>query len=106
MKIITVSACSTGIASTYMAAEALELAGKAHGREVLSETQGTLGIENRVSDADAQTADIIILARDIKIQGMDRFEGKPVLEVGVAEAIRNADDVIQKAEEMAAANKK
>ena len=105
MEIIVISACSTGIASTYMAAEALELAGKTHGHEELSETQGTLGIENKVSDADAQAADIIILARDIKIQGMDRFEGKPILEVGVAEAIRNADEVIRQAEEMVAASK-
>jgi len=100
MKIVVVTACSTGVASTYMAAESLQLAGEARGHTVLAETQGTIGIEDEVSRADAQSADIIILARDIKIQGMDRFEGKEVLEVGVAEAIRKADEVIRHAEEI------
>ena len=98
MKIIVVSACSTGIASTYMAAESLELAGKAREHEVLAETQGTIGIENKISNADAQSADVIILARDIKVEGLGRFKGKPILEIGVVEAIKKADEVIQKAE--------
>jgi len=101
MKIVVVSACSTGVASTYMAAEALELAGKARGHSVLAETQGTIGIENEISRADAQAADIIIFARDIRIQNEERFDGKKILEVGVAEAIRKADEVIRRAEEMA-----
>ena len=100
MKIVIVSACSTGIASTYMASEALELAGKKRGHQILAETQGTLGIENEVSESDAQDADVIILARDIKIQGMDRFQGKEILEIGVAEAIRKAEEVIRRAEEL------
>lgn len=100
MKIVIVSACSTGVASTYMASEALEMAGKKRGHQVLAETQGTLGIENEVSMDEAQEADVIILARDIKIQGMDRFLGKQVLEVGVAEAIRKAEEVISRAEEL------
>jgi len=100
MKIVVISACSTGVASTYMASEALELAGKARGHQVLAETQGTIGIENKISTADAQSADIIILARDIKIQGMARFDGKKILEVGVAEAIRKAESIIKRAEDL------
>lgn len=100
MKIVVVSACSTGVASTYMASEALELAAKARGHEVLAETQGTIGIENEVSFDDAQSSDIIILARDIKILGLERFEGKKILEVQVGEAIRKAAEVIQRAEKM------
>ena len=100
MKIIVISACSTGIASTYMAAEALEMAGKNRGHEVIAETQGTIGIENKISNTDAQSADIIILARDIKIRGMDRFEGKKILEVGVSEAIRKAESIIKQAEDL------
>jgi fructose-specific PTS system IIB-like component len=105
MKIVVVSACSTGVASTYMASESLELAAKKRGHQVLAETQGTIGIENEVSMSEAQSSDVIILARDIKIQGMERFAGKPVLEVGVMEAIRKAEEVIFKAEKLVAEGK-
>lgn len=98
MKIIIVCACSTGIASTYMAAEALEMAAKKRGHEVKAETQGTIGIENEVSYEDAQKADIVIFARDIKIQRSERFEGRIILEVGVAEAIRKSNEIIIRAE--------
>lgn len=98
MKFVIVSACSTGVASTYMAAEALESAAKKRGHEVLAETQGALGVENKISYVDAQAADVVILARDIKIQHIDRFEGRPIYEVGVAEAIRKADEIIYRIE--------
>lgn len=98
MKIAIISACSAGIASTYMAAESLELAAKKRGHKALVETQGTIGIENKISNQDAQSSDIVIIARDIKIQGMDRFKGLKIIEVGVAEAIRKADSIIAQAE--------
>jgi fructose-specific phosphotransferase system IIB component len=101
MKIVIVSACSAGIASTYMAAEALELAAKKRGHEAHAETQGTLGIENEISPAIAQGADVVILATDVAIQKRERFAGKPILEVGVAEAIRHAEAVILRAEQVA-----
>jgi fructose-specific PTS system IIB-like component len=103
MKFVVVSACSTGVASTYMAAEALELAAKKRGHEVISETQGTIGIENKISYKDAQEADAVILARDISIQEKERFSGRPTFEVGVAEAIRKADEVITRVEKEVAA---
>jgi fructose-specific phosphotransferase system IIB component len=103
MKIVIVSACSAGIASTYMAAEALELAAKKRGHEAHAETQGTLGIENEISPAIAQGADVVILATDVAIQKRERFAGKPILEVGVAEAIRHAEAVILRAEQVAGA---
>ncbi len=98
MKIAIVSACSAGIASTYMAAESLELAAKKKGHTAYVETQGTIGIENAISLKDAQSADVVIIARDIKIQGMERFKGRKIIEVGVAEAIRKADLIIERAE--------
>ncbi len=98
MKLVVVTACSTGIASTYMAAEALERAAKNRGHEVISETQGTIGIENKISFEVAQTADAVILARDIKIQEMERFSGLPTFEVGVVEAIRKAEEIITRIE--------
>jgi len=101
MKIVIVSACSAGIASTYMAAEALELAARKRGHEAHAETQGTLGIENEISSADALAADAVIFAADVVIQRRERFAGKPILEVGVAEAIRHADAVIRRVEQAA-----
>ncbi len=101
MKIVIVSACSAGIASTYMAAEALELAAKKRGHEAHAETQGTLGIENEISQVIAHAADVVVFAADVVIQRRERFAGKPTLEVGVAEAIRHADAVIARAERAA-----
>ena len=98
MRIAVISACSAGIASTYMAAEALELAARGRGHWVKAETQGTMGIENRITSQEAQEVDVVVLAADIKVRDMRRFAGKPVYEVGVARAIRHADQVIQDVE--------
>lgn len=101
MKIIGVTACPTGIAHTYMAAEALERAAKARGHVIKVETQGSMGLENALSDAEVQLAEVVILAVDMKVDGMERFADKPVLKVGVAEAIRKPDEVLNRAEELA-----
>jgi fructose-specific PTS system IIB-like component len=98
MKIAVLSACSAGIASTYMAAEALEKAAKALGHEVKAETQGTIGIENKITGKEAKTFDIVIIAADIKIRDLERFKDKPTFRVGVADAIRNADKILSKIE--------
>jgi len=100
MRIAIVSACSAGIASTYMAAEALELAARKRGHWVKAETQGTLGIENEISAKEAASVDLVIFANDIQLRKIERFAGKPRLEVGVAEAIRHAEKVIERAEQM------
>ena len=90
MKILAVTACPTGIAHTYMAAEQLERMGKALGHDIKVETQGAMGIENRLTEADIKGAEALILAADVSIEGRDRFEGIPkVLEVPVQQAIRN-----------------
>jgi fructose-specific phosphotransferase system IIB component len=101
MRIAIVSACSAGIASTYMAAEALEIAARRRQHWVKAETQGTLGIENEISPQEAASVDVVIFAADIMIQKKERFTGKPVLEVGVAAAIRQAEAVIDRAEKLA-----
>lgn len=101
MIIAIVTACSVGIASTYMAAEALEEAAKKRGHQAYVETQGTIGIENEIPVSIARKADIVIFANDIAIQKKERFAGKIILEVGVAEAIHKADKVIIRAEEKA-----
>lgn len=94
MKIVAVTACPTGIAHTYMAAEKLERAGRKLGHEVKVETQGSMGIENALSPADVAAADVVLLAAGIAVRDRGRFEGKRVVEVAVQEAIRNAEGVL------------
>lgn len=97
MKIVAVTACPTGIAHTYMAAEQLEKAAKAAGHDIKVETQGAMGIENELSLKDIAAADVAIFAVDIEVEKVDRFEGLQTLRVGVAEAIKNPKGVLAKA---------
>lgn len=94
-KIVGVTACPTGIAHTYMAAEALEKAGTEKGYLVKIETQGT-STDNRLTEAEIAEADVVILACDKKIS-LDRFAGKKVLSVPSSKAIKNAPQVIEDA---------
>ena len=77
-KIIAVTACPSGVAHTYMAAEALESAAKAKGWEVKVETQGSIGLENELTAEDVASADMVILTKDIGI----KFEVKWFTEFG------------------------
>jgi len=94
MRIVAVTACPTGIAHTYMAAEKLERAAKKLGWAVKVETQGSMGIENALSAADVAAADVVLLAAGIAVRDRERFDGKRVVEVTVQEAIRNAEGVL------------
>ena len=105
MRIAIVSACSTGIASTYMAAEALEIAARKQGHWAKVETQGTIGIENKITKEEVQSVDAVIFATDIKIRERGRFTGKPIFEVKVNEAIHRADDVIKRVAELVSQQK-
>lgn len=90
MKIVAVTACPTGIAHTYMAAEQLERTGEKLGHQVKVETQGAMGIENALTAEDFLGAEAVILAADIPVMGRDRFKGIPILlEVPVQLAIKN-----------------
>ena len=97
MKIVAVTACPTGIAHTYMAAEQLEKAAKAAGHQISVETQGAMGIENELSGKDIKEADVAIFAVDIEVEKKQRFDGKKVIRVGVSEAIKNPKGVLAKA---------
>jgi fructose-specific phosphotransferase system IIB component len=97
MKIVAVTACPTGIAHTYMAAEQLEKAAKAAGHQISVETQGAMGIENELSGKDIKEADVAIFAVDIEVEKKQRFDGKKVVRVGVSEAIKNPKGVLAKA---------
>lgn len=96
MNIVGITACPTGIAHTYMAAERLEKAGKKMGLTVKIETQGAMGIENELTEADIREAAAVIFAVGIAIQKKDRFEGKKIYEIGVQEAIKNAEAILLK----------
>lgn len=99
-KIVGVTACSAGIAHTYMAAESLEKAGEEKGYDIKIETQGSIGVENALTQEEIEQADVVILAVEINID-MSRFFGKRVLRVRASEAMKNAQGVIETALEKA-----
>ena len=96
MKIVAVTACPTGIAHTYMAAEQLEKTAKKLGHTIKVETQGALGIENELSQADIDTADVAIFATDIAIEQSQRFARIRKVEVPVQTVLKDAVAVFQK----------
>lgn len=96
MKIVGVTACPSGVAHTYMAAEALMIAGEKAGAEVKIETQGTSGIENRLTEKDIREAACVILSNDVKIQDEERFKGKKVVRMSVSDLMEKADGLIKK----------
>ena len=100
MKIVGVSACPTGVAHTYMAQEALEKEGKKRGHEIKIETQGSIGIENEVTEEEAEEADVVILAVSVFIENEERFEDKLVLNADVNDAISYPAKVLDAAEKL------
>ncbi|MFC6465225.1 PTS fructose transporter subunit IIB [Marinilactibacillus sp. GCM10026970] len=100
MKIVGVAACTVGIAHTYIAQEKLENAAKKAGHEIHVETQGTIGIENKLSQEQIDAADAVILAVDVKISGRERFEGKRVIQVPTEVAVKSPNKLIQKVTEV------
>jgi PTS system fructose-specific IIC component len=95
LKLLAVTACPTGIAHTYMAAEKLTQAAESLGVAMKVETQGSIGAENVLSDNDVREADGIIIAADKDVD-RSRFAGKKVLAVGVAEGIRHPERLIER----------
>ena len=96
MKILAVTACPSGVAHTYMAAEALERAAKAKGIEIKVETQGQIGIENRITAEDLKGADIVILTKDMSIKEVERFSGIVTVKVGISDVVKKTDQLIDK----------
>jgi fructose-specific phosphotransferase system IIB component len=94
MRIVAVTACPTGIAHTYMAAERLEKAAEKLGHSIRVETQGAMGIENALSENDVRDADVVLLAAGIPVRNRERFDGLRVVEVSVQEAIRNPEGIL------------
>lgn len=96
MKFVAVTSCPTGIAHTYMAAEALEQAAVKAGHTIQVETQGAAGTEP-ISAADIAAADAVIFAADVEVRQKERFAGKPTVATGVKKAISGADALIAEA---------
>ncbi|MEU8933373.1 fructose-specific PTS transporter subunit EIIC [Streptomyces sp. NPDC048409] len=94
LRLLAVTACPTGIAHTYMAAEKLAQAAQSRGIEMKVETQGSIGAENVLDDNDVRAADGVIVAADKDVD-LTRFAGKRVLKVGVAEGIRHPERLIE-----------
>ena len=91
--VLAVTACPTGIAHTYMAAEAIEKAAKAKGYQVKVETRGSGGAKNILTDEEIAKADGIIVAADTNVP-MDRFDGRKVVECQVSKGINKADELV------------
>ncbi|HAH75502.1 MAG TPA: PTS fructose transporter subunit IIC [Kandleria vitulina] len=94
-KVLAVTACPTGIAHTFMAAENLTKAGEAMGYPLKAETNGSEGVGNALTAEEIAAADGIIIAADKNVE-MARFDGKPLLSVSVTEGIRHPEDLINK----------
>lgn len=98
MKIVGITACTAGIAHTYIAKEKLETAAKKAGDDVKIETQGSIGVEDELTSKDISEADVVILATDISVS-RERFEGKPVIEIPISLVMKSADGIIRKIHE-------
>ncbi len=94
-RILAVTACPTGIAHTYMAAEALEKAGEKLGYPLKAETNGSGGAKNILTKKEIEECDGIIVAADKNVK-MARFDGKPVLKTSVSSGINKPEELIQK----------
>lgn len=95
-RVLAVTACPTGIAHTYMAAENLENTGKKLGIPLKAETDGSGGAQNVLTREEIAAADAIIIAADKNVE-MARFDGKPVIMVPVADGIHKAEELVNRA---------
>lgn len=95
-RVLAVTACPTGIAHTYMAAESLESKGKEMGISIKVETNGSGGAKNVLTKEEIKNADCIIIAADKNVE-MARFDGKRVIKTKVADGIHKAAELIEKA---------
>lgn len=94
--IVAVTACPTGIAHTYMAADSLKAKAAEMGVDIKVETNGSGGAKNVLTQEDIENAEAVIIAADTKVD-MDRFAGKPLIDVPVADGIRKPKDLIERA---------
>ncbi|RKG79013.1 PTS fructose transporter subunit EIIBC [Corallococcus exercitus] len=94
--LVAVTACPTGIAHTFMAAEALTRAARARGYAIRVETQGSVGAKNTLTSEEIAQADAVIIGADTHVS-TERFAGKRLLQTSVGEALKQADRVVEQA---------
>ncbi len=94
MKFVGVTACTAGIAHTYIVAEKIREAAIAAGHECRMETQGTIGVQDRLTEEEIREADCVIIAHDIAVGGMERFAGKRMVDVPIQTALKNPKSLI------------
>ncbi|MBF7683434.1 PTS transporter subunit EIIC [Acinetobacter sp. B5B] len=95
-RFVAITACPTGVAHTFMAAEALQQGAKKHGYEIQIETQGSVGAKNILTAESISQADIVILATDIEVN-TDRFVGKRVYRCATGFALKQTDKAFENA---------
>ena len=93
-EILAITACPTGIAHTYMAAEALEKMGTQLGHKVKVETHGSSGVKNKFTKEEIKNAKAVIIAADTKID-LSRFDGKKLVKAKVADGINKPQQLIE-----------
>ncbi len=96
MKVVGVTACPSGVAHTYMSAEALVIAGQKVGIEVKIETQGGAGIENELTKEEIAEAACVILSNDVGIRNEERFKGKKVVRMSTSDLMQKAEPLMKK----------
>ncbi|KGY13196.1 PTS fructose transporter subunit IIBC [Vibrio tubiashii] len=99
-KIVAITACPTGVAHTFMAAEALEEEGKRRGHQIKVETRGSVGAKNQLTAQDIEQADLVIIAADIEVP-LDRFNGKKMYRTKTGPALKKTSEEMDKAFEQA-----
>lgn len=99
MNIVGVTACTIGIAHTYIAKDKLVNAAKKLNIQCKIETQGNIGAENVLTEEDIKNADVVIIASDINISGRERFKGKKVVQVPVSTAIKSPEGLLKQIEQ-------
>lgn len=96
VKLVAITACPTGVAHTFMSAEALTEAATAMGIQLKVETQGSVGAQHRLSAADIKAADAVIVAADIEVD-LSRFDGKRVYRTSTGAALKTPQQIINSA---------
>ncbi|MEZ9864206.1 PTS fructose transporter subunit IIBC [Vibrio breoganii] len=95
-KIVAITACPTGVAHTFMAAEALEDEAVRQGHQIKVETRGSVGAKNQLTEQDIEEADLVIIAADIDVP-LDRFNGKLLYRTKTGPALKKTQQEIEKA---------
>lgn len=96
MKIVGIASCPAGLAHTPMAAKALEQAGKKNGVEVKIEQQGIMGMVNKITQEEANEADLVLIVSNQHVEGLERFKGKRMIKIDIGMAVKSADQIIKK----------